>query len=116
MPSVEENNLLEQHAKFEAVQELLVMDINSTDPSNAKLKGVQMNHGEYRQLYLALMVAFKKYKMKYVPKSITEADFNAEDSGYYNDSWLGDIKKEFRTINEKVLEFLENSDCDKTDA
>ena len=106
MVSSEENNLIEQHAKFEGLQELLEDDTSAPSPSQAKFSNVAANHPAFKQLYLDLRVAYKKYKKRFVPSSLTEADFNSSHT--YNDPWFENIKQEFQRVNEAVVTFLDS--------
>ena len=73
--SVEENNLIEQIAKFEGLKELLEDDLNEEEFSLPTYSNISANHPAFKQLYLDLLVAYKKYKNRFVPSSVTEDDF-----------------------------------------
>ena len=75
--SVEEINIVECHAKFVALKELLEDDIEESSPSQSEFINVSANHPVFKDLYLQLRVAQQKYKNKFVPNQITEAEFNA---------------------------------------
>ena len=103
--SSEEIALIEQIAKLDGLRELLEDDIAEDDPSN--FVNVQDNHPPFKQLYLDARVAFRKYKDKYVPASVTEEQFNAPDSVHtFNDTWMLGIKKTFQAVNKSVVTFL----------
>ena len=107
--SVEENNLIEQIAKFEGLKELIEDDLDEEDPPLSTYSNVASNHPPFKQLYLDLRVAFKKYKGRFVPSSITEEEFNAAGSPFqYNDDWVDGMKKEFQKVNKRVVTFLES--------
>ena len=50
--SSEENALVEQSAKLQALQELLEDDLSETNTTQATLSNIQDNHLAYKQLYL----------------------------------------------------------------
>ena len=103
--SSEEIALIEQIAKLDGLRELLEDDIAEDDPTN--FVNVQDNHPPFKQLYLDARVAFRKYKDKYVPASVTEEQFNAPDSVHtFNDTWMLGIKKTFQAMNKSVVTFL----------
>ena len=105
--SSEEKSVLEQLAKFDGLKELLEDDVAETEPDEDVVQNVAANHPPFKQLYLDLVVAYTKYKARFVPSSVTEVDFNSTDSTYtYKDKWMEDIKKEFRGINKSVVAFL----------
>ena len=105
--SSEEKAVLEQLAKFNGLKELLEDDIDETDPDESVFTNVSENHPPFKQLYLDLVVAYTKYKSRFVPATVTEVDFNSAESSYtYKDNWKRDIKKEFRKINKSAVDFL----------
>ena len=115
LTSSEENQLTEQFAKFEALQEMLEDDVECDSPTGIEYSNAAQHHPLYKQNYLDMRVAFKKYKARYVPSVVSEADFNASGSAYsYNDPWLETIKKNFYAFNKKVLKFLESVPSDET--
>ena len=75
--SSEENALIEQSAKLEALRELLEDDLSQGSPSQATIINIQDNHPAFKQLYLDTRVAFNKYKARFVPKLVTEEEFNS---------------------------------------
>ena len=114
--SVEENNLIEQIAKFEGLKELIEDDLREEDPAMSTYTNIASNHPPFKQLYLDLRVAYKKYKSRFVPSSITEVEFNATDSPFqYNDNWVDSIKKEFQKVNKNVVTFLESKNVNNAD-
>ena len=72
--SSEENHMLEQVAKFEALKELLEDDLGVLDAEldNAIISNVAENQAPFKQIYLDLRVVQKKYKARYVPAIVTE--------------------------------------------
>ena len=107
--STEENSVIESFARFEGVKELLEEDIAEDQPSAAEISNVASNHPAFKELYLQLRVAQKKYKTKFVPKVVTEDAFNASDSTFvYNDIWLDQCKSDFKKVNRQVVIFLES--------
>ena len=106
--SSEELALVEQEAKYEAIKELLEMDLEEESPTPSKLSSVSSRLLKLEEHYLNLKVAYKKYKKKYVPVTISEEDFNLQDSGYaYNDSWIKSITKEYVQTSDAVGAWLE---------
>ena len=74
-------------------------DVGAVNPSQAKFTNVASNHLAFKQVYLDLRVAYKRYKARYVPTVVSEADFNEAGSEYeYNDPWLDKMKKEFQCV------------------
>jgi hypothetical protein len=107
--SSEEISLIDHLAKFEGLKELLEDDIEETNPAQSVFSNVGSNHPPFKQLYLDLRVAYRKYKSRFVPSSITEVDFNDIGSPHkYNDPWLDTIKKEFQRVNNDVVTFLDS--------
>ena len=107
--SVEENNVLESHAKFEALRELLEDDVNEESPSQTEYKNVSSNHPAFKDLYLALRVSQQKYKNRFVPGQVSEDVFNSPGSSYkYNDNWMAEVKQLFKQVNKSVIKFLDN--------
>ena len=105
--SSEERTVLEQVAKFNGLKELLEDDMEETDPDESIFTNVAENHPPFKQLYLDLVVAYTKYKSRFVPGTVSEVEFNLADSSYtYKDSWMSDMKKEFRRINKSAVDFL----------
>ena len=114
--STEENSVIESFARFEGLKELLEEDIEEDQPSAAEICNVSSNHPAFKELYLQLRVAQKKYKAKFVPKVISEVAFNASDSAYpYNDSWLEKCKSDFKKVNKNVVIFLESQNSKTAD-
>ena len=98
--SSEENNVIECFARFEGLKELLEEDISEDQPSAAEYKNVSSNHPPFKELYLQLRVAQKKYKAKFVPNATSESEFNKADSSYkFNDTWLEKVKCDFKKVN-----------------
>ena len=107
LTSSEENQLSEQVAKNEALQEMLEDDVETDSPTQTEFSNAATNLPPYKQSYLDLRVAYKKYKARYVPSIVSEADFNGAESTYtYNDPWLDRTKKDFFRFNKVVLKFL----------
>ena len=105
----EENSVLECYAKFEAVKELLEDDISEDSPSKSEFTNVSTNHPVFKDLYLQVRVSQQKYKCKFVPGQVTEAEFNSPGSSYrYNDTWLLELKQTFKKVNKDVVNFLDN--------
>ena len=109
--SSEENNVIECFARFEGLKELLEEDISEDQPSAAEYKNVSSNHPPFKELYLQLRVAQKKYKAKFVPNATSESEFNKADSSYkFNDTWLEKVKCDFKKVNKDVVIFLDNQE------
>ena len=105
--TMEENVLIEQVAKLEALQELLEDDTGQESPTIVEVNNVASNHPAFKEVYLNLRVAYKKFKMKFVPSSVSEEQFNSSDSPYkYNDVWISKLKKDFQKVNGDVVAFL----------
>ena len=66
--SSEEKNVLEQLAKFDGLKELLEDDVAETEPDEDVVQNVAANHPPFKQLYLELVVAYTKYKARFVPE------------------------------------------------
>ena len=114
--SSEENHLIEQLAKFEGLKELIQDDLSEEDPTSATFTNVASNHPPFKQLYLDLCVAYKRFKLRFVPSSISEEEFNAATSPFtYNDNWAKNMKKEFQKVNIKVVTFLESKSVGNVD-
>ena len=108
--SAEENQLSEQFAKYVALQEMLGDDVECESPSKTEFANAAQHLPLYKQAYLDLRVAYKKYKLRFVTSVVSEEEFNVTESEYtYNDPWLEDIKKDFYKFNKTVLKFLENN-------
>ena len=91
--SSEEIALIEQIAKLDGLRELLEDDIAEANPTQANYSNVEANHPPFKQLYLDVRVAFRRFKNKYVPSAVTEEQFNAPDSSYsFNDAWMLETK------------------------
>ena len=107
--SSEELYVLETFAKFQALKELLEDDIAEENPSKSEFRNVSSNHPAFKDLYLEISVAQQKYKCRFVPSQISEADFNSSKILYkYNDTWLADVKQTFKRVNKSVINFLDN--------
>ena len=106
--SSEELALVEQEAKYEAIKELLEMDLEEESPTPSKLSSVSSKLLKLEEHYLNLKVAHKKYKKKYAPSTISLEDFNHDDSAYtYNDNWIKSITKEYSKASDAVGTWLE---------
>ena len=89
MSAALENAVIEEYAKFEGFKELLEDDLLDPEPDKAVFISVKENEIELKKQYLSIKVAQTKYKAKFVPASISEDGFNAQDSSYkYNDYQL----------------------------
>ena len=104
--SFEENALVEQSAKLQALQELLEYDLSETNTTQATLSNMQDNHPAYKQLYLETKVAYSKYKSRFVPKTLSEDEFNSDPNRTFNDVWIQKTKKTFQKVNMDVVDFL----------
>ena len=114
--SSEEIHLIEQLAKFEGLKELIEDDLVEENPTSATFTNVSSNHPPFKQLYLDLCVAYKKFKFRFVPSSVSEVEFNAASSPFkYNDNWAKAIKKEFQKVNLNVVTFLESKNVGSSD-
>ena len=106
-PKALENALIEEAARFDGYKELLEDDIGDDNPDDDVFESVRKNQSELKQQYLNLKVAQAKYKAKFVPAAVTEADFNDKDSAYqYSDPWLENMKKEYQSVNKAASTFL----------
>ena len=74
--SAEELALIEKEAKYEAIKEVLDIDLEEESPSQAKYINVAAKLPKLEEHYLNLKVAFKKYRRKIVPSVATEENFN----------------------------------------
>ena len=107
--SVEEINVVESFAKFEALKELLEDDISESNPSQYEYKNVSSNHPAFKDLYLQVRVSQQKYKNRFIPTQCTEADFNSPGSSYkFNDIWLAEVKQTFKRVNKNVVNFIDS--------
>ena len=61
--SSEELTLVEQEAKYEAIKELLEMDLEEESPTPSKLSSVSSKLLKLEEHYLNLKVAHMKYKI-----------------------------------------------------
>ena len=105
--SSEEIALIEQIAKLDGLRELLEDDIAEANPTQANYSNVEANHPPFKQLYLDVRVAFRRYKNKYMPSAVTEEQFNAPDSSYsFNDAWMLETKQTFQRVNNSIVTFL----------
>ena len=106
--SSEELALVEQEAKYEAIKELLEMDLEEESPTPSKLSSVSSKLLKLEEHYLNLKVAHKKYKNKYVPATVSQENFNLVDSDYtYNDIWIKTVTKEYVKASDAVGTWLE---------
>jgi hypothetical protein len=106
-PTSQEIAVVEEAANFEGYKELIEDDLEDTAPDSDVFESVRANQTELKQQYMNLKVAQAKYKSKFVPAAVTEADFNDKDSPYkYSDLWLESMKKEYQTVNKAASAFL----------
>ena len=105
--SSEEIALIEQIAKLDGLRELLEDDIAEPNPTQANFTNVEANHPPFKQLYLDVRVAFRRYKNKFVPSTVTEEQFNDPESQYsFKDAWMLETKKTFQRVNNSIVIFL----------
>ena len=66
----EEIKVAEQHAKLEAIQEIIEDDIAETNPTIEAYDNVAEKRPIYNQLYLDLRAVWAIYRNKYVPDKV----------------------------------------------
>lgn len=109
--SAEELALIEKEAKYEAIKEVLEIDLEEESPSQAKYSNVAAKLPKLEEHYLNLKVAFKKYRRKIVPSAATEENFNLSESDYpYNDNWIKSITRDYVAANDAVVTYLDSKD------
>ena len=107
--SAEELALITQEAKYDAIKELLEIDIEEESPSQSKYSNTASKLAKLEEYYLDLKVAYKKYKRKFVPNVVTEENFNHSDSTYlYNDPWVKSITRDYVKANDEVVSYLDS--------
>ena len=105
--SSEENALMEQEAKFDALKELLELDLEETNPSQSKISNVSSKLTRYEEQFLSLKVAYKKYRKRIVASLPSEAQFTDSDTYPYNDSWIKQVTRDFNKQCDDVAHYLE---------
>ena len=111
--SAEELALVEQEARYDAIKELLEIDLKEESPSQAKYNSVTSRFAKLEEHYLNLKVAFKKYRKRIVPSQASEENFNddTQDGEYlYNDTWIKSITTNYVKATNDISTYLEEKD------
>ena len=113
----EEIKVAEQHAKLEAIQEIIEDDIEETNPTIEAYDNVAEKRPIYNQLYLDLRAVWATYRNKYVPDKVSEGEFNSEQSEHkFNDTWLSEVKKVYKRVDRAAAKFLKDKTSGSEDA
>ena len=113
----EEIKVAEQHAKLEAIQEIIEDDIAETNPTIEAYDNVAEKRPTYNQLYLDLRAVWATYRNKYVPDKVSEGEFNSEQSEHkFNDTWLSEVKKVYKRVDRAAAKFLKDKTSGSEDA